>query len=220
MPRRSSRAVPASTTKRRASDRLSAQLAHAKKPKHSPTTAPAANPESVRTTAKRSKYFEQGDATEESRSRSNEEDASEDGFVSAAEDSPQDTASPTRESKEPNAIAAEGKDQKKQKKSQGSKEEKGKKRDSPHPESDDGDEPTEPGKDAVASLKGKELWREGVKTGLGPGKEVFIQKPRARNPGDVPYEDHTLHPNTMLFLQDLKENNDRQWLKGNSLVLV
>ncbi|KAL3472336.1 hypothetical protein BJX99DRAFT_235759 [Aspergillus californicus] len=63
--------------------------------------------------------------------------------------------------------------------------------------------------------KGKDLWREGVKTGLGPGKEVFIEKPKARDPGDVPYNDDTLHPNTMLFLTDLAKNNDRQWLKAN-----
>lgn len=35
----------------------------------------------------------------------------------------------------------------------------------------------------------------------------------ARDPGDTPYQDHTLHPNTMLFLKDLKENNSRDWLK-------
>ncbi|KAJ5772432.1 hypothetical protein N7520_002961 [Penicillium odoratum] len=66
-----------------------------------------------------------------------------------------------------------------------------------------------------SSLKGKELWREGVRTGLGPGKEVFISKPKARDAGDVPYADETLHPNTKLFLQDLAENNDRQWLKAH-----
>ncbi|OJJ43108.1 hypothetical protein ASPZODRAFT_1218075 [Penicilliopsis zonata CBS 506.65] len=69
--------------------------------------------------------------------------------------------------------------------------------------------------DATARPKGKELWREGVRTGLGPGKEVFIQKPKARDPGDTLYEDETLHPNTMLFLQDLKQNNDREWLKAH-----
>jgi hypothetical protein len=63
-------------------------------------------------------------------------------------------------------------------------------------------------------LKGKELWREGVRTGLGPGKEVFILKPKARDPGNVPYQDEVLHPNTKLFLQDLAKNNDREWLKG------
>ena len=74
--------------------------------------------------------------------------------------------------------------------------------------------------DAVASLKEKELWREGVKTGLGPGKEVFFKKPKARDAGDVPYQDRTLHPNTMLFLQDLTKNNDREWLKGNVIVVT
>jgi hypothetical protein len=68
---------------------------------------------------------------------------------------------------------------------------------------------------ASESSEKEELWREGVKTGLGPGKEVFIKKPKARDPGDTPYKDETLHPNTMLFLEDLAKNNDRQWLKGN-----
>lgn len=65
--------------------------------------------------------------------------------------------------------------------------------------------------------KGQELWREGVRTGLGPGKEVFIKKPKPRDPGNIPYQDHTIHPNTMLFLKDLKENNEREWLKGECL---
>jgi hypothetical protein len=76
------------------------------------------------------------------------------------------------------------------------------------------EEEDHPNEDIAASLKDKELWREGVSTGLGPGKEVFIKKPKARDPGDIPYQDHTLHPNTMLFLQDLAKHNDRQWLKG------
>ncbi|PGH03819.1 hypothetical protein AJ80_08632 [Polytolypa hystricis UAMH7299] len=63
--------------------------------------------------------------------------------------------------------------------------------------------------------KGKELWREGVRTGLGPGKEVFIKLPKARDPGDTPYENDTIHPNTLLFLKDLKENNEREWLKAH-----
>jgi hypothetical protein len=65
-------------------------------------------------------------------------------------------------------------------------------------------------------LKGKELWREGVRTGLAPGQEVIIPKPKARDPGDVPYEDETLHPNTRLFLLDLAKNNEREWLKGKA----
>ncbi|KKZ65256.1 hypothetical protein EMCG_08906 [[Emmonsia] crescens] len=69
------------------------------------------------------------------------------------------------------------------------------------------------GSSAKKAEKGKELWREGVKAGLGPGKEVFIKLPKARDAGDTPYEDNTIHPNTMLFLKDLKENNQREWLK-------
>lgn len=60
----------------------------------------------------------------------------------------------------------------------------------------------------------KELWKEGVKAGLGPGTQVVIKKPKARPAGDTPYSEETIHPNTMLFLKDLKANNNRQWLKS------
>lgn len=63
-------------------------------------------------------------------------------------------------------------------------------------------------------VKGKELWREGVRVGLEPGQEVIIAKPKARDAGKIPYQDETLHPNTKLFLIDIASNNDRQWLKG------
>lgn len=62
--------------------------------------------------------------------------------------------------------------------------------------------------------KGQELWRPGVKAGLGPGNQVVIKKPKARPAGKTAYEDETIHPNTLLFLADLKANNDRQWLKS------
>ena len=62
--------------------------------------------------------------------------------------------------------------------------------------------------------KGDELWRQGVKAGLGPGTEMVIQRPKPRDAGKVPYTDATIHPNTMLFLGDLKANNDREWLKS------
>ncbi|RJE19971.1 hypothetical protein PHISCL_07689 [Aspergillus sclerotialis] len=61
----------------------------------------------------------------------------------------------------------------------------------------------------------KELWREGVTAGLGPGKEVIIKKPKMRDPGGVPYQDDTIHPNTKLFLEDLVKNNDRVWFKAH-----
>ena len=62
--------------------------------------------------------------------------------------------------------------------------------------------------------KGKELWRQGVNTGLAPGTQIIIKKPKPRTPGKTPYSDITIHPNTMLFLKDLKANNDREWLKS------
>ena len=70
---------------------------------------------------------------------------------------------------------------------------------------------------AAQSRKGQELWRPGVKTGLAPGEAVFIPLPKAKEAGKTPYEDHTIHPNTMEFLGDLKKNNDRDWLKGKSI---
>lgn len=72
----------------------------------------------------------------------------------------------------------------------------------------------------TTATKGKELWREGVKTGLGPGKQVIIAKPRARPAGKIPYAHNYIHPNTMLFLRDLAANNDREWLKSMSDVVT
>jgi hypothetical protein len=66
----------------------------------------------------------------------------------------------------------------------------------------------------------KDVSRPGNKTGLGPGTQVIIKKPRARSPGDTPYTDETIHPNTMLFLEDLAANNDRQWLKSMLLAIL
>ncbi|KNG50287.1 hypothetical protein TW65_03207 [Stemphylium lycopersici] len=57
----------------------------------------------------------------------------------------------------------------------------------------------------------KELWKPGAK--LEPGTQLVIKKPKARDAGDTPYLDHTIHPNTMLFLKELAANNDRKWLK-------
>ena len=72
---------------------------------------------------------------------------------------------------------------------------------------------------AAIRAKGQEVWRPGVKTGLGPGNQVVIKKPKARPAGKTPYEDETIHPNTLSFLADLKENNDRHWLKSKFLFL-
>ncbi|KAF2773684.1 hypothetical protein EJ03DRAFT_245772, partial [Teratosphaeria nubilosa] len=55
----------------------------------------------------------------------------------------------------------------------------------------------------------------GGKTGLGPGTQLIIKKPKPRPTGSTPYLDDTIHPNTLLFLTDLKANNRREWLKLN-----
>lgn len=69
---------------------------------------------------------------------------------------------------------------------------------------------------AAIRMKGSEVWRSGIKAGLGPGNQVVIKKPTARPAGKTPYSDETIHPNTLLFLKELKEHNDRQWLKSKS----
>ena len=62
----------------------------------------------------------------------------------------------------------------------------------------------------------EELWKSGAKLELGT--KVIIKKPKAREAGNIPYTDNTIHPNTMLFLRDLAAHNDRQWLKGKTFV--
>ncbi|KAF1966233.1 hypothetical protein BU23DRAFT_487302 [Bimuria novae-zelandiae CBS 107.79] len=57
------------------------------------------------------------------------------------------------------------------------------------------------------------LWKSGAKLELGT--QVIIKKPKAREAGDTPYTDDTIHPNTLLFLSDLAAHNDRQWLKAH-----
>jgi hypothetical protein len=46
----------------------------------------------------------------------------------------------------------------------------------------------------------------------GP-QSYSIPLPKARDAGGQPYEDSRIHPNTFLFLKDLKANNNRDWLK-------
>lgn len=65
----------------------------------------------------------------------------------------------------------------------------------------------------VTGKKGQELWRPGAKISAAPGEAVFIKLPKAREAGKTPYADSTIHPNTLLFLKDLRANNDREWLK-------
>ncbi|TQV98128.1 hypothetical protein V2A60_006189 [Cordyceps javanica] len=48
-----------------------------------------------------------------------------------------------------------------------------------------------------------------------PMKVTIVPLEQMREEGGVPYEDHKVHKNTMLFLRDLKANNRRPWLKSH-----
>lgn len=48
-----------------------------------------------------------------------------------------------------------------------------------------------------------------------PPKVTFIPLPKLRDTNGVLYTDETLHPNTLLFLRDLKAHNQRPWLKSH-----
>lgn len=48
-----------------------------------------------------------------------------------------------------------------------------------------------------------------------PPKVTFIPLPKLRETNGIPYADATLHPNTLLFLRDLKAHNQRPWLKSH-----
>ncbi|KAL4883854.1 hypothetical protein BJY04DRAFT_183368 [Aspergillus karnatakaensis] len=210
MPRstRSSRAAPATAAapeparKRRASARLSVaeeSSAALKKQKYDSDTTPD---KSAKTTSKKSKYF-QKNAPKKSRGRKKSvaEDLDDDFVV---DDGQEATPDPDGDSSDAGSDFWRRKNETKTagKEKLSSAITQFKKRRTALPTAEETSEK-------------EELWREGVKTGLGPGKEVFIKKPKARDPGDTPYEDETLHPNTMLFLKDLAKNNDRQWLKAH-----
>lgn len=171
-------------SKRRASARLSAAEPEVKRIKSNVDLSLR----QAKTTTSKSKYFEPEDSDEPD----SESDASAGGssgsvYEEAKEESPADDA-------EPEELSGTDEDAKKKPSARG-KQRQG----------------TSSGSDL---LKGKELWREGVRVGLEPGQEVIIAKPKARDAGKTPYQDETLHPNTRLFLIDLASNNDRQWLKG------
>ncbi|KAL1881508.1 hypothetical protein Plec18167_003104 [Paecilomyces lecythidis] len=211
MPRRSSRVVPQSaaaaapTPKRRPSAPLDTTAAVSSS-KRQKAGSPAAGERPIRSTAKTSKYFQNSASKRPRAVRESQSDSEPD---SAPEESGSaydvESASSEQDSETPDED-----DTPKKRKNQGDRRKSTKGKD---PETHTHEQEQN---ETITSTKGKELWREGVRTGLGPGKQVFIKKPKAREPGNTPYQDQTIHPNTMLFLQDLKENNERQWLKGNN----
>ncbi|KAL4977867.1 hypothetical protein BDW66DRAFT_131191 [Aspergillus desertorum] len=200
MPPRLTRAAPAtvaapapnSAPKRRASARLAgASTAAMKKQKYDSTAAD----KFVKSTAKKSKYFKTDDGAKPKRRAKKRSGKPEDGFL-AEDDEDGHSSGSNSDFRRPEGPITPGKETASQ-----AVEDFAQKRGTLL--------------EAPASSAKKELWREGVKTGLGPGKEVFIKKPKARDPGDIPYMNDTLHPNTMLFLKDLAKNNERQWLKAH-----
>ncbi|RDW72626.1 DUF2461 domain-containing protein [Aspergillus mulundensis] len=186
-------ATPASAPKRRASARVAGASAAALK-KQKSDSAPAAPDNSVKSTAKQSKYFKKDEAAKPKRKAKRTVKPKDDYYES--EDADGNTSDTDSEFWRPQAATTAGKEAVSKAVKQFAERRKTK-------------------LEAPEDPEEKELWREGVKTGLGPGKEVFIKKPKARDPGDTPYADDTLHPNTMLFLKDLAKHNERQWLKAH-----
>ncbi len=79
-----------------------------------------------------------------------------------------------------------------------------------------GDEDNEALDDQYADRSDEEvLKKQGwtKKKGKGGIWEMTIELPGIKDPGDIPYEDKRVHPNTLDFLRDLKKNNRREWLK-------
>lgn len=195
MPRRASGQKESTPLKRQISSSTATPIRQSKRIKSSPIPPNTAN----KTTPKKSKYFEQDSEASEAESEIvNEASGYEDEDESAsAVSSPPESAA---EDEEDEYTSAEEVSTKKRgrvgRKSNGnttvatSKPKKGQ------------------------EVKGQELWRPGVKTNLAPGEAMFIKLPKAREAGKTPYKDDTIHPNTLAFLGDLKENNDREWLKG------
>ncbi len=145
----------------------------------------------VSTTPKKSKYFDGPDSDEDEDLESSSEAAEESTF-----DEDEEVASEVSPSEEDSETDYDSEEDDKPRR----------KRSRPTPKRSVG---------VVAAVvdTGKQLWREGVKAGLGPGKQIFIEKPKPRGDGGIKYVPERIHPNTMAFLTDLKKNNDRQWLK-------
>ncbi|OQD63955.1 hypothetical protein PENPOL_c008G00862 [Penicillium polonicum] len=189
MPRRSSRPDPASPEAPMASKRrASARLSAAEPGVKRVKSNVDLSLRQAKSTTSKSKYFEPEDSDEpDSESDASAGESAGSVYEEAKEESPTDA--------EPEELSDTDEDAKKKPTV------RGKQRQSINSGSD--------------LVKGKELWREGVRVGLEPGQEVIIAKPKARDAGKTPYQDETLHPNTKLFLIDIASNNDRQWLKAH-----
>jgi len=147
---------------------------------------------SSKSTPKKSQYFEHDSSNPESESEIEKEESGyedEDESASLASSPPETEVDDENEDDYASAEEAPRKRKKPGKKSHGN------------------------GATVVVGKQGQELWRPGVKASAAPGEAVFIKLPKAREAGKIPYSDPTIHPNTFLFLKDLRANNDREWLK-------
>jgi hypothetical protein len=190
MPRRKSAAAPAKTPSTKPHKRqLSGTTTATPGRRASKRLRSSADntPTNGKVTAKKSKYFEASDEEDEHSS----EDASESGYEDA-DDATEASEPPTETEDDYDSEEDTNKAKRKA-----------------------GRKSTGEGTGVLSKVVGggKALWREGVKTGLGPGKQVFIEKPKPRGDGGIKYVPDRIHPNTMAFLTDLKKNNDREWLK-------
>ena len=159
------------------------------------TKSTSDTPATNKTTPKKSEYFEQGsDLSGPSDLETTAENAS--NF-----EGDEDSAAPSSESEDgSDAYDSEEEQPKRRRSGAGRTNTKAK---------------APPASKAKGQKSGGELWREGTKVEADPGTEVYIALPKARGPGSTPYRDDTIHPNTMLFLGDLKKHNDRAWLKAH-----
>ncbi|CAD6572235.1 MAG: hypothetical protein ASARMPREDX12_004033 [Alectoria sarmentosa] len=185
MPQRRSHFPNASTPLKRASESTTPSR-QSKRIKSSPIT-------SSKTTPKKSPYFEHPDSSNPESESEIEKEAS--GYEDEDESASLMSSPPESEvEEEEDGDASEDDAPKKRKRSR--------------PAKSNGN-----GIATSAGKKGQELWRPGAKIDAAPGEAVFIKLPKARDAGKVPYTDSTIHPNTILFLKDLRANNDREWLK-------
>jgi hypothetical protein len=66
--------------------------------------------------------------------------------------------------------------------------------------------------DSDVESQAPETGDSGAEDDDGP-ESYTVPVPKAREAGDTPYVKEQVHPNTLLFLKDLKANNNRDWLK-------
>lgn len=157
-------------------------------------------------TPKKSKYFEAADSDDES----TEDATSDDGEASGYEDEEAED-----EDDSPSDPPSESEDEDESEEAAKPKRRKGGK---------------QAGSTPASMGKSSQLWREGVKAGLGPGKQVFIAKPKPRGDGGVKYVPGRIHPNSSKSKEPFrslarsndgsKKNGGTTWLSERFLFVM